>query len=612
MKKGCRRMLAVLAALALTIQSAALATSGGLLNFQKSINYTDGIFSDIDSSDWFYQDVVNSYQYGLSSGVGEGLFEPDGPVSLAQAITYAARVRSIYRGETIPAAEAGQAWYVPYVDYARKQGIADEGMASGWLEGTATRVQVGALFAAALPADEYQVKNPQITGVPDMSEDDPYYGQVLSLYRSGVVKGTDNYGNFQPEQAITRAEAAAILNRVVEPDSRLTYTLLIGNMNLSDTSLTLKPGESYQMRAEPASGLINGGSFSWKSDNDSVATVSEDGIVTAVSEGRALIWTADANGEKNSSACNVEVRLAEGMDAEQIAAAAGPAVFLLELYGQNGQKIATGSGFFIENSGIAATNYHVIEDAYRAVATLTDGSQHEVELVLGYDKNRDVAIIKVKGDGFPALALADSDSLRNGQRIYCLGSPLGMDNSISEGLISNTSRMVNGQTYIQISAPISPGSSGGAVLDDSCRVVGISTGSLANGQLINMAVPANVISEVERGNGITLAKLSADNAASDTAIGYAENAKIPDYGAVTGAETITKGGPDESGVMGYAYGYKENELSAYIQFLTQTGFVLVDQTSDENAKAYLYQNGRQFVEISIQFAENQIWVFFNV
>lgn len=609
MRKGFCRVLAVIAALAIMTQGLALAAAGGLLNFQKSLNYTDGLFLDIDTTDWYYQDVVSSYQYGLSAGVGDGLFAPDASVNLAQAITYAARVRSIYLGDTIPEAQPGQPWYAPYVEYAFEQGIIGEEILNGPLEDVATRAQVGGLFAAALPPDEYQVKNPQITGVPDMAESAQYYEQVLSLYRSGIVKGTDEYGNYLPEQAITRAETAAILNRIVESDARLTYTLLIGEMKLSDASLTLKPAESYQMSAEPVNGVDNGGKAGWKTDNEAVVTVSQDGIVTAVGEGRALVWTVDINGEKNSSACNVVVRSSGQMDAEQIAATGGPAVFLLEIYNQNGQKTATGSGFFIDNSGIAATNYHVIEDAYRAVATLTDGGQHEVELVLGYDKQRDVAIIKIEGSGFAALELADSDTLRNGQKIFCLGSPLGMDNSITEGIVSNTNRIVGGQSYIQISAPISPGSSGGAVLDDSCRVVGISTGTLSNGQLTNMAVPSNAIAAVELGSGITLAEL---NGLGGVTAGYAENAGIPDYGIVTGATVSSKSGPDFQGIMSYAYEYEESQLIAYTQNLIQNGFTVVDQAGDMFSRSYLYQSGQEYVELSLRFTDNLIWVFFYV
>jgi hypothetical protein len=111
-----------------------------------------------------------------------------------------------------------------------------------------------------------------------------------------------------------------------------------------------------------------------------------------------------------------------------------------------------------------------------------------VESVLAINYEADLAVIKVKGNNFPYLEVGDPDALRTAQRIYCIGSPLGLDNTISDGLVSNAKRVLDGFTYIQISAPIAPGSSGGALLNEYGQVVGVTTAGIADTS-INLAVP---------------------------------------------------------------------------------------------------------------------------
>lgn len=182
------------------------------------------------------------------------------------------------------------------------------------------------------------------------------------------------------------------------------------------------------------------------------------------------------------------------LNSEQIYAKCSPAVFHIEVYDRLGQKIATGSGFFIDSNGTAITNYHVIEDAYSLKAVLPYTSEkYDVLGVHNYSAEEDWAIIKVNGSGFDYLQIGDSSTVVGGAVVFALGSPLGLQNSISEGLISNPGRVESNAVYIQTSAPISHGSSGGALLNKYGDVIGITSAGYVNGQNLNLALPMHYI-----------------------------------------------------------------------------------------------------------------------
>lgn len=167
-------------------------------------------------------------------------------------------------------------------------------------------------------------------------------------------------------------------------------------------------------------------------------------------------------------------------------------VFYISTYDVDGNAYATGSGFFIDESGIAVTNYHVLENALSASVSLTNGSSYDIEGVIDYNQDMDYAIIKVAGHGFDTLEIGDSASVSGGDNIYAIGNPLGLTNSISDGIVSNPNRAdINGM--IQVTAPISSGSSGGALINVYGEVVGVTTASLMPGQNLNFAIPINSI-----------------------------------------------------------------------------------------------------------------------
>ena len=166
----------------------------------------------------------------------------------------------------------------------------------------------------------------------------------------------------------------------------------------------------------------------------------------------------------------------------------------------------TGSGFFVRPNQIA-TNYHVIEDLLIGKGKLVGGAKlvgqeeiYIIEDVIVYNKKRDLAVVKVreaKGRriNVPALSLGDSDTVQIGEKIYVAGNPEGLEGTFSDGIISGI-RGDSADKLFQMTAPISLGSSGGPVLNNSGEVIGISVGGMEQGQNLNFAVPVNYLKQL--------------------------------------------------------------------------------------------------------------------
>ncbi len=154
---------------------------------------------------------------------------------------------------------------------------------------------------------------------------------------------------------------------------------------------------------------------------------------------------------------------------------------------QNMQPLAYGSGFFVDATGALATNYHVIARAH-SIGVKLRGSEEPilVEGVLAIDTVRDLALLKLPTASVPLALTVVRPTV--GERVVAIGNPLGLESSVSEGIVSGI-RQVAGTELYQITAPISPGSSGGPVLNMRGEVLGVATASLGGGQNLNFAVP---------------------------------------------------------------------------------------------------------------------------
>ncbi len=189
------------------------------------------------------------------------------------------------------------------------------------------------------------------------------------------------------------------------------------------------------------------------------------------------------------------------LTALEISERVSPSVFYIEVYDDRGNAKGSGSGFFVSSEGVAVTNYHVIEETAGAKITTIYGEKHQVSEIIAYDPDLDIAIIRVDKNGesgktvsgFQPVTIANSDLVKAGQVVYALGSPVGLQNTISDGIISNAKQVVGKDVFIQITAPISHGSSGGALVDEYGEVIGITSAGIDEAQNIGFAIPINNI-----------------------------------------------------------------------------------------------------------------------
>lgn len=171
----------------------------------------------------------------------------------------------------------------------------------------------------------------------------------------------------------------------------------------------------------------------------------------------------------------------------EVARRASPASVVVLALSANGDTLGQGSGFILRADGVIVTNHHVLAGSSRAAVILPNGETYTRVRVLDADSSLDLALLKIPGAGLPFLP-PRTTTPRAGERAVVLGSPLGLANTVSEGIVS-AARVVEGRELIQITAPISPGSSGGPVLDGTGRVFAVATAYLAEGQQLNFAVP---------------------------------------------------------------------------------------------------------------------------
>jgi S1-C subfamily serine protease len=193
--------------------------------------------------------------------------------------------------------------------------------------------------------------------------------------------------------------------------------------------------------------------------------------------------------EKQSS---IEAFLNSPLAPPDIFQVARPSVVLLTMQDARGHTISLGSGFFIDKD-VVATNFHVIEDAaagYAKVAGRT--AKLNIKGTLSVDALHDLALIQLETSSTPALWVISKLSVSIGDTVYAIGNPEGLEGTFSQGVVSSI-RQLGSDRMLQITAPISPGSSGGPVLDQNGSVVGVAFASIENGQNLNFAIPSNYL-----------------------------------------------------------------------------------------------------------------------
>lgn len=178
--------------------------------------------------------------------------------------------------------------------------------------------------------------------------------------------------------------------------------------------------------------------------------------------------------------------------AQEIAKKTFGSTVLLVMEDANGQSLSLGSGFVVRDGEIAS-NLHVIEGAARGYAKLIgQKTKHDIQGITAVDLEHDLVVLKISATGSPTLALGSSDAIQVGESIYAVGNPQGLEGTFSQGIVSSI-REVGTDRLIQITAPISPGSSGGPVLNSRGEVIGVSVATFRGGQNLNFAIPSSYL-----------------------------------------------------------------------------------------------------------------------
>lgn len=178
-----------------------------------------------------------------------------------------------------------------------------------------------------------------------------------------------------------------------------------------------------------------------------------------------------------------------------------PAVVRIDVITKQGEGI--GSGFIVSPDGVVVTNHHVIAGALSATATFQDGEKAKVRGTLNMDSGRDIAVLKIDGEGYAPLSLAKKLPPK-GASVIAFGSPVGFSFSATDGIISSVRSAnelrdmsdIEAGTWVQTSTPISPGNSGGPLVDRQGRVVGANTMVVRGAQNLNFAISSVDIAEV--------------------------------------------------------------------------------------------------------------------
>jgi hypothetical protein len=271
----------------------------GLANFQLVKAYSSGTFKDVPAGAWYEQGLKTLYERGL---IGESKnFRPRSGMTLGEVVSLAVRMHSIYNNWSIPAGMSD-------LQYALNVGIVSADQYDNYND-PATRRSFAAIMAKALPSSALRGINAVMDGaIPDVPSSDPGAWAIYTLYRAGVLAGTNAWGTFAPNERITRDSAAVIAARILDPSQRQSNNLTVvqpASVSLSQSSLSLYPGESRTLAAYvyPA-GTVSRNVY-WTSSDYTVATVNANGTVTSLRPGTAIITAATSAG--TVSACTVRV-----------------------------------------------------------------------------------------------------------------------------------------------------------------------------------------------------------------------------------------------------------------------------------------------------------------
>lgn len=261
-------------------------------------------------------------------------------------------------------------------------------------------------------------------------------------------------------------------------------------------------------------------------------------------------------------------------------------------YDYAGDESATGSGFIAFDDKTIITNYHVIKSAASCEISTSKDKTYKVEGVYRYSEDEDIAILKLsESTGLKALSFGDSSKMKKGDSVIAIGSPLGIKNTVSEGVISGSVKEDNIEV-LQFTAPISNGSSGGALFNDKGKVIGITYASYTDGQNLNLAIP------IELANNLYNSTFTSLSFADFYQSRHNPSRQVLANWLIANGEKINYSSPEESSTPnGYYIHYYNQSRHYYLAYH--------DDTNSLKLTCKTYLNGAMFPnEYSILISKN--------
>lgn len=174
---------------------------------------------------------------------------------------------------------------------------------------------------------------------------------------------------------------------------------------------------------------------------------------------------------------------------EEIVQAAIPAIVSIRTQYSDGRGL--GTGFLVKPDGVIVTNLHVVEGAIRVEIKLHSGEVHDQVRIASFDQARDLAVLRIPGFDLPIIPVGNSESVTTGEAVVAIGNPGGLEETVTSGIVSSIRVQKDGTKVIQTDSAVSPGSSGGPLINKDGEVIGIVTFKVLGGESLNFAIPVN-------------------------------------------------------------------------------------------------------------------------
>lgn len=319
------------------------------------------------------------------------------------------------------------------------------------------------------------------------------------------------------------------------------------------------------------------------------------------------------------------------MSPEKVFALNKKAAVFIVTYNLLGEPSGQGSGFILAEDGVVVTNLHVIKNAASMLIKTYDDRILNPIGVVHIDENNDIALIKIKvkeNAEILKVKIGDPNKLEVGEKIYTIGNPQGLESTFSEGIVSGLREIKSGVKLIQITAPVSPGSSGGPVINRKGKVIGITTFLAEGGQNLNFAFPINVIKTETNSKKIVYTfpdlktdwKFVSDNQESDipysNEAGYISRQKVAQFHydpkSIISLDNGIKGfwcrtltySKNQGILFGYAEPYKEHDEA-------NAGFFFFEvdcNTKKFRSKATFFIDDLKQTVVESDFSNKNVWI----